>query len=195
MCYWVCHPVSSSIPMSSSSATGFDWDLLKISSSDSTASAAASASTSTTPRELSGESGGGSSKRFSLLVIDSVSSACVCAGYVGKGGLKHFCTQRVSTPGSTCFIGKSHFSNKFKLSDDTFYVRATNQAAFCFPSYPHALVLNDVERERIRTSYKTQPEWKAYFSELEARQSLVIGKVPDEVYHLFKERMQHIIGY
>ena len=94
-------PASFLVPMSSSSAKDFDWVQLRLSSSDSTTSAVAS-SASSIPRDLPGESGGGTSKRFKLLAIDSVLSACICAGYVGKGGQKRFCTQIVSSVGGSC---------------------------------------------------------------------------------------------
>ena len=168
------------VPMSSSSANGFDWDLLRLSSSDSTASATASATSA--PREASGESGGVSSKRFPLLTIDSVSNARICAGYVGKGGLKRFCTQVVSSSGGSCSIGGRHITSKFTLSEDTFYIRATNQAAFCYPSYPQALIVDVDERERIRSAYRTQPEWKVYFGDLEAKLSEMISKDPNELF-------------
>ena len=169
-------------PMSSSSANDFDWDFLKLSLSDSSASAATVVAPSS--REVSGESRGGgvSSKRFSLLAIDSVSSALVCAGYVGKGGLKRFCTQSVSASGGTCAIGGRHATSKFILDDDTFYVRATKQAAFCHPAYPQALIRDEEDRIRIRSVFKTQPEWKAYFSALEAKQIDSIGLEADALF-------------
>ena len=166
----------------SSSANGFDWeDLLKISSSDSSASAVVVASASSASRDLLGESGGGSSKRFKLLAIDSVSAACICAGYVGKGGQKRFCTQAVSTSGATCTVG-GHTSPKFALSGDTFYVRATNQAAFCYPSYPQALITDIEERDNVKFAVKSQPEWRDYFSKLEARQTDMYSSLTTEEY-------------
>ena len=170
-----------SAPMSAPVAKDdFDWDLLRLSSSDSTVSAVASASS--VPRALPGESGGvSSSKRFTLLAIDTVSSACICAGYVGKGGLKRFCTQVVSTSGGTCTVG-AHASPKFSLIGDSFYIRATNQAAFCYPSYPHALITDLDERETIRSIAKTQPEWKSYFSKLEAFQADNLKLTPEDLF-------------
>ena len=54
---------------------------------------------------------------------------------------------------------------------DSFYVRATNQAAFCHPYYPQALIANEEERASARASARTQPEWKAYFAALEAAEA------------------------
>ena len=163
--------------MSSSDPANPDlsWELLKLSLSDSSTSTASAGLS----RSGSGESGGVVSKRFPLLSIDSVALASLCAGYVGKGGSKRFCTQRVDHPGGTCTVS-SHASPKFSVIEDSFYTRASNQVAFCHPSYPQALVVSAEQREALRSESKTQAEWRSYFSNLERLQQVVARDFFDE---------------
>mmetsp|Transcript_24659 Transcript_24659/g.35383 ORF Transcript_24659/g.35383 Transcript_24659/m.35383 type:complete len:205 (+) Transcript_24659:91-705(+) len=145
----------------SATSKGFDWELLKASSSESSTSPSVPA----LPRGGSGESGGVVSKRFQLLSIDSLESASVCAGYVGKSK-KRFCTQIVSRAGASCST-LSHVSPKFNLVANSFYMRATNQVAFCYPSYPYELIPDYERRESLKVEAKTQADWRSFFSGLE----------------------------
>jgi hypothetical protein len=85
----------------------------------------------------------------------------------------------VGTPGGTCTTA-SHSSLKFTIIGDSYYTRASNQSAFCHPSYPQALVTSEDQREILRSTTKTQAEWRTYFTNLERLQHEIARDLFDE---------------
>ena len=159
--FFASSAISSSV-LSRSFTMDFTFLNSKTISSVSSSSGLSTSTVSITSRDL-GESGGGT-KRFQLLSVESTTAVCLCLGFVGQK--KRFCIKEVSSPGDSCDI-KGHVLSKYKLTNNSLYIRATPITAFCSPVFPSALLPEGERGDTILASMRTTSEWTTLFETLE----------------------------
>lgn len=90
---------------------------------------------------------------------------CQCFGSMGTCS-KCFYLQLIKEDAGidnvlTCGVQKH--AKKFVPKRDLFYLKGNEVTAFCQPSFPSALVLDEFQAD-IQSSKKTIDEWKAFFA-------------------------------
>ena len=73
----------------------------------------------------------------------------------------------------------SHQTNKFILSSDSMYLRATQGAGFCYPVFPTSLV-EPSKLIALKAEKRTATEWTSYFEGLSNLKEIELEKDSDD---------------